>query len=167
MWQTADLQIYYACACVYILFCVRMSDLCSAQLVELLLSQTCCSCVWIVGTIMDCFIYYILFFLLSLWWRQFESSWPERRLGCLSPCTLYLPVCLCVLLVHLSAGSVCAGGERLSWGWEDHRQRVSDLTEIRGRVSQNTRAPVERGNGCRAVPDPGSEFRRREEMRHD
>lgn len=72
------------------------------------------------------------------------------------------PVWVCIRACTLSVHSlVCAGSRRKSSEpdrrWEDHRQRVSDLTEIRGRVSQNTRAPVGRGNGCWAVPDPRSE----------
>lgn len=72
------------------------------------------------------------------------------------------PVWVCIRACTLSVHSlVCAGSRRKSSEpdrrWEDHRQQVSDLTEIRGRVSQNTRAPVGRGNGCWAVPDPRSE----------
>lgn len=44
---------------------------------------------------------------------------------------------------------------------------VSALTEIRGRVSQNTQALLRRGNGCWAVPDPESQQGGREEMRRD
>lgn len=56
------------------------------------------------------------------------------------------------------------GATEMSW---EKCQWVSDLTEIRGRVSQNTHASVERGNGCWAVVDPSLEEGSQKEMRRD